>query len=36
LSDEQIKKIRRRVRAGARLIDLADEFGVNRKRSGGG
>jgi hypothetical protein len=31
VSDEQIKKIRRRVRAGARLIDLADEFGVNRK-----
>jgi hypothetical protein len=31
LTDEQIKKIRRRVRAGARLIDLADEFGVNRK-----
>lgn len=31
LTDEQIKKIRRRVRAGEPQTDLADEFGVNRK-----
>ena len=26
LTDEQVKRIRRRVRAGERVIDLADEF----------
>ena len=31
LTDEQVKKIRRRVRAGARLTDLAAEYEVNRK-----
>jgi hypothetical protein len=31
LRDDQVKRIRRRVRAGERVIDLADEFGVNRK-----
>jgi len=31
LTGEQVKRIRRRVRAGQRPIDLADEFGVNRK-----
>ena len=31
LTDEQVKRIRRRVRAGRRVIDLAHEFGVNRK-----
>jgi hypothetical protein len=31
LSEEQVKKIRRRVRAGARLTDLAAEYDVNRK-----
>jgi hypothetical protein len=31
LSDEQVKKIRRRVRAGARVTDIAAEYGVNRK-----
>ena len=31
LTDEQVKKIRRRVRKGERLTDLATEYGVNRK-----
>ena len=31
LSEEQVKKIRRRVRAGARVTDIAAEYGVNRK-----
>jgi hypothetical protein len=31
LTNEQVRRIRRRVRAGERVIDLADEFGVNRK-----
>jgi hypothetical protein len=31
LSEEQVKTIRRRVRAGARLTDLALEYGVDRK-----
>jgi hypothetical protein len=31
LTDEQIKKIRRRVRAGERITDLALEHDVNRK-----
>jgi hypothetical protein len=31
LTDEQVKRIRRRVRAGERVIDLADEFDVDRK-----
>ena len=31
LTEEQVKKLRRRVRAGARLTDLAVEYGVNRK-----
>ena len=31
LTDEQVKRIRRRVRAGELVIDLADEFDVDRK-----
>ena len=31
LTDEQVKRIRRRVRAGERLTDLAPEYDVNRK-----
>ena len=31
LTDEQVKRIRRRVQAGARVSDLATEYGVNRK-----
>jgi hypothetical protein len=31
LSDAQVKKIRRRVRAGASRTELAAEYGVNRK-----
>lgn len=31
LSDTDVKRIRRRVRAGAQQIDLAEEYGVNRK-----
>lgn len=31
LSDADVKRIRRRVRAGAHRTDLADEYGVNRK-----
>ena len=31
LTDEQVKRIRRRVRAGERLTDLAAEYDVNRK-----
>ncbi len=31
LTDEEVKRIRRRVRAGTGVIDLADEFGVSRK-----
>ena len=31
LSDAQVKKIRRRVRAGASRTELATEYGVNRK-----
>lgn len=31
LSDADVKRIRRRVRAGAHRSDLADEFDVNRK-----
>ena len=31
LTDADVKKIRRRARTGARLIDLANEFGVTRK-----
>jgi predicted ArsR family transcriptional regulator len=31
LTDEDVKRIRRRVRAGERQTDLADKFGVNRK-----
>ena len=31
LTDEQVKKIRRRVRAGERLTDIAAEYDVNRK-----
>jgi DNA-binding transcriptional MocR family regulator len=31
LSEEQVKKIRRRVRAGELIIDLAAEYGVDRK-----
>jgi hypothetical protein len=31
LTDEQVKRIARRVRAGERQTDLADEFDVNRK-----
>jgi hypothetical protein len=31
LSEEQVKKIRRRVRAGGRLTDIAAEYGVDRK-----
>ena len=31
LTDEQVKKTRRRVRAGERLTDIAAEYGVNRK-----
>lgn len=31
LTDEDLKRIRRRVRAGERQTDLADEFGVDRK-----
>lgn len=29
--DEQVKEIGRRLRAGTRMIDLAAEYGVNRK-----
>jgi hypothetical protein len=31
LTDADLKRIRRRVRAGEQQTDLADEFGVNRK-----
>ena len=31
LSDEQVKRIRRRARSGEHLTELAHEFGVNRK-----
>jgi hypothetical protein len=31
LTDQQVKQIRRRVDAGERQTDLAEEFGVNRK-----
>jgi hypothetical protein len=31
LTDEQVKKIRRRVRAGERITDLTVEYDVNRK-----
>jgi hypothetical protein len=31
LTDQQVKRIRRRVRAGELIIDLAEEFGVDRK-----
>jgi hypothetical protein len=31
LTDEDLKRIRRRVRAGGHQTDLADEFGVDRK-----
>ena len=31
LTDEQVKKIRRRVERGEELTALADEYGVNRK-----
>ena len=31
LTDEQVKRIRRRVRAGELVIDPADEFDVDRK-----
>ncbi|HEY8778706.1 MAG TPA: hypothetical protein VIL93_02860 [Solirubrobacterales bacterium] len=31
LTDEQVKRIRRRVRAGECLTDLAPEYDVNRK-----
>jgi hypothetical protein len=31
LTDEDVKRIRRRVRAGERQTDLADKVGVNRK-----
>jgi hypothetical protein len=31
LTDEDLKRIRRRVRAGEHQTDLADEFGVDRK-----
>jgi hypothetical protein len=31
LSEEQVKEIRRRVRAGERITDLAVEYGVDRK-----
>ena len=31
LADADVKRIRRRVRAGARMTDLAEEYGVNRK-----
>jgi DeoR/GlpR family transcriptional regulator of sugar metabolism len=31
LTDEDIKRIRRRVRAGEHITDLADEYGVDRK-----
>src|SRR5438445_1411471 len=31
LSEAEVKRIRRRVRAGEHQIDIAEEFGVNRK-----
>ena len=31
LTDEHVKKIRRRVRAGEQISDLAREYDVNRK-----
>jgi hypothetical protein len=31
LTDEQVKRLRRRVRRGEHITDLAAEFGVNRK-----
>jgi DeoR/GlpR family transcriptional regulator of sugar metabolism len=31
LSEEQVKRIRRRVRAGERVSELAAEFAVNRR-----
>lgn len=31
LTNSEVKRIRRRVRAGEHQTDLADEFGVNRK-----
>src|SRR5438874_6914102 len=34
LSEAEVKRIRRRVRAGEHQIDIAEEFGVNRKTIG--
>jgi hypothetical protein len=34
LSEAEVKRIRRRVRAGEYQIDIAEEFGVNRKTIG--